>query len=49
VIDAEYTGEVKVIMMNHGSKGYQIQEEDRIAQMIIEKIKTSGMMEVEIL
>jgi len=47
VIDTDYTGEVKVIMMNHGKKSYQIQEGDRIAQMIIEKIDTSGMMEVD--
>ena len=47
VIDADYTGEVKVIMMNYGKKNYQVQEGDRIAQMIIEKIDTSGMMEVD--
>jgi len=34
-------------MMNHGKKSYQVQEGDRIAQMIIEKIDTSGMMEVD--
>jgi len=47
VIDADYTGEVKVIMMNHGRKSYQVQEGDRIAQMIIEKIDMSGVMEVD--
>ena len=47
VIDADYTGEVKVIMMNHGKKSYQVQEGDRIAQMIIEKIDTSEMIEVD--
>jgi len=47
VIDVDYTGEVKVIMMNHGKKGYQVQEGDRIAQMIIEKMDTSDMMEVD--
>jgi len=47
VIDADYRGDVKLIMMNHGNKGYQVQEGDRIAQMIIEKIDTSGMMEVD--
>jgi len=46
-MDADYTGEVKVIMMNHGKKSYQVQEGDRIAQMIIEKIDMSGMMEVD--
>ena len=47
MIDADYTGEVKVIMMNHGKRSYQVQEGDRIAQMIIEKIDTSGMMGVD--
>jgi len=36
VIDASYTGEVKVIIKNYGKKDYQVQEGDRIAQMIIE-------------
>jgi len=47
VIDTDYTGEVKVIMMNHGKRNYQVQEGDRIAQMIMEKIDISGMMEVD--
>jgi len=47
VIDADYTGEVKVIMMNQGKKFYQVQEGDRIVQMISEKIDMSGMMEVD--
>jgi len=34
-------------MMNHGKKGYQVQEGDRIAQIIIEKINMSGIMEVD--
>jgi len=33
--------------MNHGKKGYQVQEGDRIAQMIIKTIQTSGMMELD--
>jgi len=47
VTNADYTGEVKLIMMNHGKKNYQVQEGDRITQMIIEKIDMSGMMEVD--
>ena len=47
MIDADYTGEVKVIMMNHGKKDYQVPERDRIAQMIIERIDMSEMMEVD--
>jgi len=47
VIDADNTGEVKVIIMNHGKKDYQVKEGDRIAEIIIEKIEMSGMMEVD--
>jgi len=34
-------------MINHVKKNYQVQEGGRIAQMIIEKIDTSEMMEVD--
>lgn len=47
VIDADYTGEVKVIMVNHGKSDCRIQGGDRIAQRIIEKIDTSDLMAVD--
>ena len=47
VIDAEYTGEIKVIMINHGRADSRIQEGDRIAQLIVERINTSHIMEVD--
>jgi len=47
VIDADYTGEIRVIMVNHGKADCRIQEGDRIAQLIIEKINTSDIMEVD--
>ena len=47
VIDAHYTEEVKVIMINHRKIDCRIQVGDRIAQLIIEKIDTSDMMEVD--
>lgn len=34
-IDADYRGEVGVILMNHGKTAFHIQRGDRIAQMII--------------
>ena len=46
VIDADYTGEVKVIMVNYGKNDCRIQPGDPIAQLIIEKIDISNMMEV---
>jgi len=47
VIDADYTGEVKVIMINHSNDYCHIMEGERIAQMIIEKIDMSNAMEVD--
>ena len=40
VIDAEYTGEVRVILRNHGTTDYEFKEGDRIAQLIVERIQT---------
>jgi len=34
-IDADYRGEVGVILVNHGSETFTVQRGDRIAQMII--------------
>lgn len=47
VIDADYRGEVKVILFNHSSKDYQIQAGDRIAQLILEQIVTPEVQVVE--
>ena len=47
VIDADYTGEIKVIMVNQGKADCRIQPGDRIAQLIIEKIETSDLTEVD--
>ena len=40
VIDSDYTEEVKVILMNHGTKDCLIQAGERIAHIIVEKINT---------
>ena len=39
VIDHDYTGEVKVVLFNHGDEDFVIKKGDRIAQLIIEKIE----------
>ena len=35
VVDSDYRGEIKVILFNHGNKNFQINNNDRIAQMIL--------------
>ncbi len=34
-IDSDYRGEIKVILFNHGNKNFKIDNNDRIAQMIL--------------
>ena len=34
-IDSDYRGEVKVIIINHGDKMFKINDQDRIAQMVL--------------
>ena len=34
-IDSDYRGEIKVILFNHGKKDFKINNNDRIAQMIL--------------
>jgi starch synthase (maltosyl-transferring) len=38
VIDSEYRGEVKVVLINHGDKDFEISKGDRIAQLVVAKI-----------
>jgi len=47
VIDADYTGEVKVILRNHGEAYCVFKAGDRIGQLIIEKIANADAMEVD--
>ena len=36
-IDADYRGEIKILLINHGDQPFTIQDGERIAQMIIAK------------
>jgi deoxyuridine 5'-triphosphate nucleotidohydrolase len=47
VIDKDYRGEVKVLIFNHGHQDFHVKEGDRIAQLILEKIKDVEVLEVE--
>ena len=38
-IDADYRGEIKVIMINLSNENYTIHDGDRIAQMVISKVE----------
>lgn len=47
VVDSDYTGEVKVVMMNLGNNAFLIKKGDRIAQLIVERIFLPDWIEVE--
>ncbi|XP_031477336.1 deoxyuridine 5'-triphosphate nucleotidohydrolase [Nymphaea colorata] len=47
VIDADYRGPVGVILFNHSDSDFQVNAGDRIAQLVLEKIVTPDVCEVE--
>ncbi|EMR82454.1 putative deoxyuridine 5 -triphosphate nucleotidohydrolase protein [Botrytis cinerea BcDW1] len=49
VIDADYRGQVKVLLFNHGEKDFEVKEGDRVAQLILERIYTPEVTEVLVL
>ncbi len=46
-IDADYRGEIKIILANLGENEFTIKNGDRIAQMVINKIEKVEFVEVE--
>lgn len=44
VIDCDYRGEIKVCLINHGSKMLEIKPGDRIAQMIVEPFYSESVV-----
>ena len=46
-IDSDYRGEIKVILYNHGSKDFIVNNGDRIAQMVLVPIIKANFEEVE--
>ena len=38
VIDADYRGQVKVLLFNHAETEYRVQEGDRVAQLVLERV-----------
>ena len=39
VIDSDYRGEVRVVLVNHGREAYRIAAGDRIAQLLIQRVE----------
>ncbi|KAI0002970.1 dUTP pyrophosphatase [Russula compacta] len=47
VIDADYRGVVYVLLFNHSDVDFTVEEGDRVAQLVIEKIETPSVLEVD--
>jgi dUTP pyrophosphatase len=48
-IDADYRGEIKVPLINHGQEDFVITRGDRIAQLVVASVTTAVLVEVETL
>jgi dUTP pyrophosphatase len=48
-IDADYRGEIKVILINHGAENFEIRRGDRIAQMVVAPVSAVAFTERETL
>ena len=46
-IDSDYRGEIKVIIYNHGTKDFVVNNKDRIAQMILTPIIKMELLEID--
>jgi dUTP pyrophosphatase len=48
-IDADYRGEIKVILINHGAEKFEIRRGDRIAQMVVAPVSAVAFTDRETL
>lgn len=48
-VDADYKGEIKVILINLGDKEFKINNGDRIAQLVFSEVNRVSLKEVELI
>ena len=46
-IDADYRGEVKVLLINLGTEAFEIERGMRIAQLVIQPVSRAALVEVD--
>lgn len=46
LVDSSYRGEIHVALINHGQKDFEIHSGDRIAQLLIQNVDLSELVEV---
>ncbi|MFC1656490.1 dUTP diphosphatase [Patescibacteria group bacterium] len=47
VIDSGYRGEIRIIMYNTSKEDYKIKKHDKVAQMLIQKVESPKIVEVD--
>jgi len=47
VIDANYRGEIKVLLFNHSNENFTIERGDRIAQLLVQKVESINFLAVD--
>ena len=46
-IDSDYRGELKVLLINHGSESFAIKRGDRIGQLVLAPVTRAAFSEVD--
>jgi dUTP pyrophosphatase len=49
VIDSDYRGEVRVVLVNHGDEAFHVAAGDRVAQLLIQRIERAAFVTTEAL
>jgi len=49
VIDSDYRGEVKVVLVNHGDRPFLVSPGDRIAQLLVQRVERPAFVAVDAL
>jgi dUTP pyrophosphatase len=44
VIDSDYRGEVRVVLVNHGTDPFRIAPGDRIAQLLLQRVERAAFV-----
>lgn len=44
VIDADYRGEVRVLLFNHADTDFKVAVGDRVAQLVLEKVSKTSVL-----
>lgn len=46
VIDSDYRGEVRVVLVNHGEEPFRIAPGDRVAQLLVQRVESARFVSV---